>query len=75
MNFDPETCKVVVHAISHGEKGTVLQIDQEEPIGGAKKINANFFCTKFVENPAGHGRPRRKPCMSAPKSAFFLRPR
>ena len=24
----------------------------------ARKINANFFCTKFFDNPSGHGRPR-----------------
>ena len=23
------------------------------------KISANFFCTKFVENPSGHGRPAK----------------
>ena len=25
-----------------------------------EKNNANFFCTKFFENPSGHGRPRQK---------------
>ena len=25
-----------------------------------QKINADFFCTKFFENPSGHGRPHRK---------------
>ena len=25
-----------------------------------QKINANIFCTKFFENPSGHGRPHRK---------------
>ena len=41
---------------------------------GAKKINANFFCTKFFNNPSGHGRPRRKPWTPAPKSAFSCGP-
>ena len=35
-----------------------------------QKINANFFCTKFFNNPSGHGHPRRKSRTSAPKSAF-----
>ena len=35
-----------------------------------QKINANFFCTKFFENPSGHERPRRKSWTSAPKSVF-----
>ena len=39
-----------------------------------QKINANFFCTKFFENPSGHGRPRRKSWTSAPKSAFSCGP-
>ena len=39
-----------------------------------QKINANFFCTKFFENPSGHGRPRQKSWTSAPKSAFFCGP-
>ena len=42
--------------------------------GRGKKINANFFCTKFLKNPSGHGRPRRKSWTSAPKSAFFCGP-
>ena len=29
-------------------------------------------CTKFCENPSGHGRPRRKLWTSAPKSTFFF---
>ena len=43
------------------------------PIRG-QKINANFFCTKFFDNPSGHGRPRRKSWTSAPKSAFSCGP-
>ena len=39
-----------------------------------QKINANFFCTKFFENPSGHGRPRQKSWTSAPKNAFFCGP-
>ena len=39
-----------------------------------QKINANFFCTKFLDNPSGHGRPRRKSWTSAPKSAFSCGP-
>ena len=41
---------------------------------GAKTINANCSCTKFFENPSGHGRPRRKSWTSAQKSAFFCGP-
>ena len=32
-----------------------------------QKINTNFFCTKFFENPSGYG---RKSWTSAPKSVF-----
>ena len=39
-----------------------------------QKINANFFCTNFFNNPSGHGRPRRKSWTSAPKSAFSCGP-
>ena len=39
-----------------------------------QKINANFFWTKFFENPAGHGRPPRKSWTSALKSAFSCGP-
>ena len=39
-----------------------------------QKINANFFCTKFFNNPSGHGRPRRKSWTSAPKSVFSCGP-
>ena len=39
-----------------------------------RKINANFFGTKFFDNPSGHGRPRRKSWTSAPKSAFSCGP-
>ena len=35
---------------------------------------ANFYWTKMVENPSGHGRPRQKSWMSAPK-CVFLQPR
>ena len=34
----------------------------------------HFFCTKFFDNPSGHGRPRRKSWTSAPKSAFSCGP-
>ena len=40
----------------------------------AKKINANFFCTKFFNNPSGHARQRRKSWTSAPRSVFFCGP-
>ena len=33
-----------------------------------QKINANFFWTKFFENPSGHGRLHQKSWTSAPKS-------
>ena len=39
-----------------------------------RKINANFFGTKFFNNPSGHGRPRRKSWTSTPKSAFSCGP-
>ena len=39
-----------------------------------QKINANVFCTKFFDNPSGHGCPRRKSWTSAPKSAFSCGP-
>ena len=39
-----------------------------------QKINANLFCTKFFDNPSGHGRPRRQSWTSAPKSAFSCGP-
>ena len=39
-----------------------------------QKINTNLFCTKFFDNPSGHGRPRRKSWTSAPKSAFSCGP-
>ena len=40
-----------------------------------QKINANFFGTKFFDNPSGHGRPRgKKSWTSAPKSGFFCGP-
>ena len=41
---------------------------------GGQKINANIFCTKFFNNPSGHGRPCRKSWTSAPKSAFSCGP-
>ena len=40
----------------------------------AQKSNANFFCTKFFENPSGHGRPRQKSWTSAPKTGFSCGP-
>ena len=36
-----------------------------------QKINANFFCANFFENPSGHGRPRQKLWTSTPE-VFFL---
>ena len=39
-----------------------------------QRINANIFCTKFFDNPSGHGRPRRKSWTSAPKTAFSCGP-
>ena len=44
------------------------------PANWGQKINANFFCTKFFENPSGNGRPRRKSWTSAPKSKFSCGP-
>ena len=35
-----------------------------------QKNQRKRFCTKFLNNPSGHGRPRRKSWTSAPKSAF-----
>ena len=34
----------------------------------------NFFCTKFLDNPSGHGRPRRKSWTSTPKRVFSCGP-
>ena len=34
------------------------------------QINANFSCTKFFDNPLGHGLPGQKSWTSARKSAF-----
>ena len=39
-----------------------------------QNINANFFWTKFFENPSGHGRPHQKSWTSAPKSVFSCGP-
>ena len=39
-----------------------------------QKNNANLFCIKLLDNPSGHGRPRRKSWMSAPNSAFSCGP-
>ena len=41
---------------------------------GTKNSTQTFFCTKFFDNPSGHGRPRRKSWTSAPKSAFACGP-
>ena len=38
------------------------------------KNQRKLFCTKFFNNPSGHGRPRRKSWTSAPKSAFSCVP-
>ena len=38
------------------------------------KNQRKFFCTKFFDNPSGHGRPHRKSWTSAPKSAFSCGP-
>ena len=50
------------------------EMENLETIDRGQKINANFFCTKFFENPSGHGRPRRKSWTSAPKSGFSCGP-
>ena len=63
MNTCKETCS----------EGTDYHRHQDYKIRG-QKINANFFCTKFFDNPSGHGRPRRKSWTSAPKSAFSCGP-
>ena len=42
-------------------------------VQGAKK-STQTFCTKFFNDPSGHGRPRRKSWTSAPKSAFSCGP-
>ena len=42
-------------------------------VGGPQK-QRKLFCTKFFNNPSGHGRPRRKSWTSAPKSAFSCGP-
>ena len=44
------------------------------PSNRGQKINANFFCTKFFDNPSGHGRPHQKSWTSVPKSAFSCGP-
>ena len=58
-----------IHAYS-----ATLPTDQVRSSFRGRKINANFFCTKFFDNPSGHGRPRRKSWTSAPKSAFSCGP-
>ena len=50
------------------------QTDKTLPLPRGQKINANFFCTKFFDNPSGHGHPGRKSWTSAPKSAFSCVP-
>ena len=44
-----------------------------KPLRGPKN-ERKLFCTKFFENPSGHGRPRRKSWASAPKDEFFCGP-
>ena len=39
-----------------------------------QNINSKCFCSKFFDNPSGHGCPRRKPWTSAQKSAFSCGP-
>ena len=39
-----------------------------------QKINANFLCTNFFNNPSGHGHPPRKSWTSAPKTVFSCGP-
>ena len=41
---------------------------------GDKESTQTFFCTKFFDNPSGHGRPHRKSWTSAPESAFSCGP-
>ena len=43
-------------------------------VNRGQRINANFFCTKFFENPSSHARPRLKSWNSAPKNLFFCGP-
>ena len=64
----------------NGDGGGSCVGDQYHPNGNGcyfnrgQKINANFFCTKFFENPSGHGRLHRKSWTSAPKNVFFCGP-
>ena len=58
--------RIAVGSSGTTRRGSALHRDQ--------KINANFFWTKFFDNPSGHGRPRRKSWTSAPKRAFSCGP-
>ena len=51
-----------------------LSQGQTPPVTRGQTINANFFCTKFFENPSGHGRPRRTLWTSTPKVGFSAAP-
>ena len=68
-------CKRTLRAVLHGVPFTGVQsLRQKRLIFRSQKINANFFCTNFFDNPSGRGRPRRKSWTSAPKSAFSCGP-
>ena len=69
----PERGAFVSSVVPKKDPGFCRLILLKNQIRG-QKINANFFCTKFFENPSGHGRPRQKSWTSAPKSAFFCGP-
>ena len=58
--------KIYFSSKSPIKKMTRNYYENNSPLARGKKINANFFCTKFLNNPSGHGRPRRKSWTSAP---------
>ena len=49
MKCPPARCPLLGPLEEHHEPG---------PLPRGQKIDANFFCTKFFNNPSGHGRPR-----------------
>ena len=53
---------------------TLLRQQKETITTRGQSIKATVFCTKSFENPSGHGRPRRKSWMSAPRSVFSCSP-
>ena len=60
--------------VTLGDPAASMNKNPSHPIFRGQKINANFFCTNFFNNPSGHGRPRRKSWTSAPKSVFSCGP-